>query len=81
MHEHHEHHEHGGQAVSTKEEALALLHYTLHHNEHHLSELTELADALDDASCRDSAARVRLAAARYAEGNALLDEALSLAEE
>ncbi len=80
MHEHHDHHGHHDGAVSTKEEALALLHYTLHHNEHHLSELTELADALDAASCGEAAAKVRLAAARYGEGNALLEEAFALAE-
>ena len=78
MHEHHEHHEHGEYPATTREEAVALLHYSLHHNEHHLSELTELADALEREGLGEAAAKLRLAAARYDEGNRLLGEAYDL---
>ncbi|MBO6011380.1 MAG: hypothetical protein J6P71_06250 [Oscillospiraceae bacterium] len=77
-HEHHDHHDHADRPAATREEAVALLHYTLHHNEHHLSELTELADALEHEGLGEAAAKLRLAAARYEEGNALLSEAYGL---
>jgi uncharacterized membrane protein YqiK len=78
MHDHHEHHDHGDLPAATREEAVALLHYTLHHNEHHLSELTELADTLEHEGLGEAAAKLRLAAAHYEEGNALLSEAYGL---
>ena len=78
MHEHHEHHEHGEHPATTREEAVALLHYSLHHNEHHLSELTELAETLEREGLGEAAAKLRLAAARYDEGNRLLGEAYDL---
>ena len=78
MHEHHEHHEHGEHPATTREEAVALLHYSLHHNEHHLSELTELAETLEREGLGQAAAKLRLAAARYDEGNRLLGEAYDL---
>lgn len=73
MHEHHEHTEH--HAMPTEQEAMALLHYTLHHNEHHLEELNDLASALEAASRAEAAAKVRLAASGYAEANRLLEQA------
>ena len=79
MHDHHEHHDHGDRPATTREEAVALLHYSLHHNEHHLSELTELAEALEREGLGEAAAKLRLAAERYGEGNALLSEAYDLA--
>ena len=79
MHDHHEHLDHGDRPAATREEAVALLHYSLHHNEHHLSELTELAGTLEREGFGEAAAKLRLAAERYDEGNALLAEAYGLA--
>ena len=78
LHDHHEHADHAAPSVSSKEEAVALLHYSLHHNEHHLSELTGLADALEKEGMSEAAAKLRLAAERYDEGNRLLGEAYDL---
>ena len=78
-HDHHEHHDHGDRPAATREEAVALLHYSLHHNEHHLSELTDLADTLEREGLGEAAAKLRLAAGSYGEGNRLLSEAYDLA--
>ena len=79
-HGHHEHHEHGDAApsVTTKEEAVALLHYSLHHNEHHLAELGELAAVLEKEGMSAAAVKLRLAAEGYEKANALLAEAYEL---
>jgi superfamily II RNA helicase len=81
MHDHHEHHDHGDRPATTREEAVALLHYSLHHNEHHLSELTELAETMEREGLCEAAAKLRLAAERYGEGNSLLSEAFDLSRE
>ena len=82
MHEHdpgHEHtHDHAhtpiADDVAPEERARALLAYMIDHNEHHASELSELADSLDGA------ARERLleAVGGFQAANAKLREVLDL---
>ena len=75
MSEHHHHyHDH---AVTTKEEALALLKYNAHHNGHHIDELQELAEQFPE----DIRALIFEAAALMRQGNAILEEACKKAEE
>jgi len=57
-------------------ERKALLKYMAEHNEHHAEELHELAHELSD----DASAKVHEAVDLFAQGNALLREALKLLE-
>ena len=56
MHEHEHGHAHGHEhapiadGVAPEERTRALLAYMIDHNEHHASELSELADSLDGAA-------------------------------
>jgi len=53
------------------EENIALLAYMIHHNEHHMDELKELADATDDPC----ASLIREAIADFISGNKKLQAA------
>lgn len=46
----HEHSHSGGLVAETAAEALALLEYMVHHNQHHAEELHELAHCFDDTA-------------------------------
>ena len=76
MHDHshthvHEHHE----AVTPREELLALLKYMTGHNAAHIREMTDLAERIrtEEPAVFE---KLTAAAARFEEGNAVLQEAL-----
>ena len=69
-------HSHSHAAVSSPEEALALLRYMLSHNRHHAEELHDLAHCFDDVS----GDLIQQAVDKLGESNDLIEEALSLIE-
>lgn len=77
----HEHHTHGGGGDLTVEEALAMLRFSLEHNESHLEELLRLADALDALGAAAASAETRQAAEAYRQGNRRLEQALARVRE
>ena len=69
-------HSHSHAAVSSPEEALALLRYMLSHNRHHAEELHDLAHCFDEVS----GDLIHQAVDKLGESNDLIEEALSLIE-
>ena len=69
-------HSHSHAAVSSPEEALALLRYILSHNRHHAEELHDLAHCFDEVS----GDLIHQAVDKLGESNDLIEEALSLIE-
>ena len=67
-------HSHTHDTATTPEQRLALLSYMADHNKSHTDELHELAHDLDE----QVAALVHDAVHLYEQGNAKLDEALSM---
>ncbi len=57
---------------------MALLDYTLKHNQSHADELSKLSEKLKSLGHDECAAKVTEAAGYFGKGNELLDEALSL---
>lgn len=82
-HEHdHEHtHEHAPGCADERTELKALLGYMLEHNEHHLGELSDIADRLLELDMHAAAGLVGEAMAEYGKGNRKLEEALAKTEE
>ncbi len=60
-----------------KKEALALLDYMLHHNEHHACELDQMADNLEKLGLFVPASAIRDAVSDFQKGNMRLGLALS----
>ena len=78
MHDHTAGHSHG---ADSREEAEAKLLYMLNHNEHHVTELHDLAHALEHFGCAGKAGLITEATASYESGNALLKKAIEAAED
>ena len=80
LHEHdhdtssHDHHH----AEPYTDRSQALLVYMFDHNVHHTLELLDVASKIEKEGKEEIAAKVREAAQRFEEGNALLHEALHL---
>ena len=79
MHEHEHTHAHAPMAggVAPEERTRALLAYMIDHNEHHASELSELADSLDGAARK----RLLEAIGSFEVANVQLREVLELVKE
>jgi hypothetical protein len=71
MHEHEHHHHHHDHEVNSSDEAAAMLAYMVHHNEHHIEELADIAAKLPE----EVRAKITEAAEIMKKGNALLREA------
>ncbi len=80
MHDGHDHAGYG-QHEPTEQEALALLDYMLHHNQHHGSELETLANRLEELGREDAAKQIRQANEDYAKGNMRLAATLASLKE
>lgn len=76
------HHDHGGAPQGDETfEALKLLEYMLHHNEHHAEELYQIAGRLTALGKAEAAATLGLAGEDYARGNQKLSAALAALKE
>jgi hypothetical protein len=73
MHDHHEH----SHALQNKEEIIAYIRYTLHHNEHHGEELAALAHSLEHLHFDNEAAEVYRCMDDFKKGNERLQKVLS----
>ena len=74
----HDHHHHAGDGMDKSQ---ALLCYMYDHNAHHTEELLDVAGRIEAEGRNAIAAKIREAAAKFEEGNALLHEALHLWDE
>lgn len=64
-----------------KKETIALLTYMLQHNEHHASELDQMADNLEKMGLGGSAKTIKEAVSDFQKGNMRLGLALTLVKE
>lgn len=81
MHDGHDHHAGAVPHEPSEQEALALLDYMLHHNEHHAGELSALADRLGALGKAEAAKQLRLAGEDFAKGNLRLQATLAALKE
>ena len=72
-HEHHHDHTHHHES---KDENLAVLTYMLQHNEHHATELAEMAEKLEKEGFSDTAAEIREGVENFHKANAHLKKAV-----
>ena len=81
FHEHEHNHDHGhshGHSSEDEQETMALIHYMLHHNEHHAQELGDMAHALRDQGKEEAAKLLDDAIKQYEAGNQLLGRVFEL---
>ena len=76
-------HDHCGscEGGDCKKETIALLTYMLQHNEHHATELDQMADNLQKMGLDNSAKTIKEAVADFQKGNMRLGLALTLVKE
>lgn len=85
-HNHEHHHDHHcssdcgscNSGCDPKKEAQALLTYMLQHNEHHATELDQLAENLEKLGMSDSAKQIKEGVTDFQKGNMRLSLALTL---
>ncbi len=74
-------HDHGEQAANGRDKQKALLQYMVDHNEHHASELDDVAQKFLDDGQPEVSEQIRKAVDEYQKGNMYLKLALSLVKE
>jgi bacterioferritin (cytochrome b1) len=81
MHEHEGHPHSHSRSAQNREEVEATLRYMLQHNDHHVTELRELAHELQHLAMPERAEEVLRAVLDYESGNAKLKQTLELIKE
>lgn len=80
-HEHTHEHSHEHIAPADKAELVALVKFTLEHNEHHLVDLHSMIHQLEDLDETKAAQALEEAMAEYKKGNAKMQAALDMIKE
>ena len=75
-----EYHVHHDITVNNPGELKALLEFNFHHNASHIDELLQIADAFEKTGSPETGKKIIAAARIFANGNALLEEAIKSLE-